>query len=558
MGLVLALFTDTHVRPLEDDGQNAFPSDAHHNDRNREAARILASMGADVAIHLGDVVHPIPTLPTHESALAVAKQIYGDLGCPLMVVPGNHDVGDKRSSASAPIAVQVGREAFRRTWGPPFHSRDIAGVHLVVVDGGLLGASTEEAQAQRAWLKSDLAGGHERILVFTHYPPFLHRPDEDEHYDNLGEPGRTWLLDLLADHRVEAVFSGHVHRFFYNRYRGMDLYTLPSTAFVRPEYAALRPIPPSDAENGRDDREHLGLAKLTLDEGGHRLEVFRPHSRAPGGPAATRRLGCWLRHRLGRVSELPYGDLDALSRKTAADDASMLQVLDLGLSRIRIPLADLREPAVVERVRWLTRQGVALSVFSAGPPTEAHAALVTGFDLVTEWEVVCRPSDLVACGTALQGWAGPKLTLGRIGRSLAGTGGYFSHFPREGFEPADPALDGLLPCQAIQRVAFRIADHGPAEPQVAAALARAQALGVGATLHVELPYNTESSRQTDHARVQERVLAADRVAQAHPEALVFLDLLADKDRGYWCRDGLVSTVDEPHPAYQALKAHTPR
>ena len=29
-----------------------------------------------------------------------------------------------------------------------------------------------------------------RLFVFLHYPPFLLRPDEDEHYDNIAEPAR--------------------------------------------------------------------------------------------------------------------------------------------------------------------------------------------------------------------------------------------------------------------------------------------------------------------------------------------------------------------------------
>ena len=56
----LALVTDTHVRVNYDDGQQAFPSDAHHNDRNLVVADVIRKMAPDLIIHLGDVVHPIP------------------------------------------------------------------------------------------------------------------------------------------------------------------------------------------------------------------------------------------------------------------------------------------------------------------------------------------------------------------------------------------------------------------------------------------------------------------------------------------------------------------
>jgi predicted phosphodiesterase len=547
--LTLALITDTHVRPPFDDGQRAFPSDQDHNARNAEAATVVRTFGADAIVHLGDVVHPIPTLPSHQAALDVAAQTWGTLGVPLLVVAGNHDVGDKRTSINAPILAAEARVAFERQWGKTWRRVDLHGVRLLVVDGGLLGLDSPEALAQAAWLEATLAEPDHRTFVFTHYPPFLCDPDEAEHYDNLPPETRLWLLDRLADAGVEAVFSGHVHRFFYNRYRGIDLYTLPSVAFVRPEYSGLRPVPPMDIENGRDDRPHL-------DADGHRLEVMRLHTDAAGRWSAPRPLGTWLRTRLGRRAEIPYGDLDALTRKEARDDAALLAVRDLGLSRVRLPLADLADPAVRDRLAWLARAGVGVSVFSGGLPTPSQAAQAEGMEA---WEVVVRPSDVPALAARLAEWSGPGLTLGRIGRPWTGDGEaptYFSHFPRQGFDAGDPAVDTLVQAAAagaVARVAFRIAAEGPVEAQVAAAVGHAARLGVGATLHVELPFETEAVRQTDDARVTERVLAADRAAWAHPDAHVFLDLLYDKDRGYYCRNALVDGADRPRAAYAALK-----
>ena len=552
--LSIALVTDTHVRVEHDDGQRAFPSDARHNDRNRAVAASIREAGVDLVLHLGDVVHPIPTLPTHREALGVAAEIYGTVGAPMVVVPGNHDVGDKHTTAAAPAQVTEGRLAFRSQWGAPFRSLDVHGVHLVVVDGTLLSAATEEAAEQRAWLSADLSACHDRTFVFTHYPPFLHVADEPEHYDNLGPEARAWLLALLADHGVEALFCGHVHRFFYNVHRGVDLYTLPSAAFARPEYAALRAHPPPDPEHGRDDVEHLGWTLLRIDEQGHRLRFVRPWSASPG-PGTRRRLGSWLQHRLGRTAELPYGDLDPLTRKTARDDVVLVHLLDLGLSRIRIPLPDLEDAAVRQRVAWLARYGVALTVFS-GLPTADHRALLESHAPCAEWEVVGRPRDWAALSSILASWDGPGLTLGRVGGPLRGGGAYHSHFPRQGFDPADPALDDLLTSAAegaVARIAFRVADGSPIPEQVAAAMDRAVELGVAPTCHVELPYGSEAQAHTDDAHVATRVRVAAAVADAHPHVHVFLDQLADKDRGYWCRHALVDLADRPRSAYLALK-----
>ena len=59
--------------------------------------------------------------------------------------------------------------------------------------------------------------------------------------------------------QVEALFCGHVHHFFWNRYREMDIYLVPATSFIRPEYSELCTIAPR-AENGRDDQEKLGFS----------------------------------------------------------------------------------------------------------------------------------------------------------------------------------------------------------------------------------------------------------------------------------------------------------
>jgi predicted phosphodiesterase len=551
----LALITDTHTRPTWDDGQLAFPSDASHNERSRITARIVRSMQPDAVIHIGDVVHPIPTLPSHADALAQAKEIYSDLGGPLLVVAGNHDVGDKRASINAPVLATEARAGFEALWGRTWRSTDVGPAHIVLVDGGLLGLDSPEAEAQKLWLEADLAAAAgRRVFVFTHYPPFLCDPDEPEHYDNLAPEPRRWLLELLAATGVEAVFSGHVHRFFYNQYAGIDMYTIPAVAFVRPEYSNLRDVAPTDAEYGRDDRIHLGLARLTLHDDGHDLEILRPHSPASGPYAPPRPLGCWLRRRLGARAEIPPGDLDALTRKVARDDGLMVAVRDLGLGRIRIPLEDLAHPDVVDRVRWLSRCGVAVSAFSAGLPTGAQRAAAEAHDV--DWEVVIRPADVAALVEALEDWDGPALTVGRIGRPYIPDGSepsYFSHFPRQGFHPADPAVAELSAVPGIARIAFRGAAEAPLALQIEQAVQRAKGLGVAAAVHVEIPFATEATRQDDDALVTARVLDADAAARAHPDAWVMLDLLVDKDRGYWPRNALIDCADWPRPAYVALK-----
>jgi len=108
----------------------------------------------------------------------------------------------------------------------------------VTIDTPVLGSGLQREADQQAWLEEDLAGvAGRRTYLFTHYPPFVWDAAEPEHYDNLAKPARMWLLDLCEGYGVEAVFSGHVHNFIFNRHAGTDLYVLPSTGFVRPDYS---------------------------------------------------------------------------------------------------------------------------------------------------------------------------------------------------------------------------------------------------------------------------------------------------------------------------------
>ena len=58
------------------------------------------------------------------------------------------------------------------------------------------GLRAEEEQIP--WLEQDLeANRDKRIFLFTHYPPYILEPNEPSNYDNIDEPRRAWLLELL-------------------------------------------------------------------------------------------------------------------------------------------------------------------------------------------------------------------------------------------------------------------------------------------------------------------------------------------------------------------------
>ncbi len=225
MSFTFAVVADTHIHPPED-RQSAWKSDLQHNDRSRRVVQLLNELQPDFVVHLGDIPHPVPGLDAHEVAMGEAHGIWSQLACPLHVVPGNHDVGDKpHPVAPAPRTDPALHTRFAERWGHPWKAFSHDGVRFVLVDTPILGTGSELEDEQRQWLEDELAVPHRRFAFF-HYPPFLCDPEEPEHYDNLGEPQRTWFTSLLRHAHVEAGFFGHVHHFFWNRVGGVELYGL--------------------------------------------------------------------------------------------------------------------------------------------------------------------------------------------------------------------------------------------------------------------------------------------------------------------------------------------
>ena len=256
-----ALITDTHIRPPQGDDSSPYAVNDLANDRARYACQLLASHQPAFTIHLGDMVHTLPHLPTYQAACDEAHRIFDPLKPDLHFVPGNHDIGDKPMAASPAGAVDdQTMSVYQTQFGPSWHCFEQGELLCVVINSSLVNSGSEMEQEQRNWLETVLKqGAGKRIFLFSHYPPFINQPDEPSHYDNYAEPGRSWLLELIEAHQVEAVISGHVHQFFYNRIGHTKFYCLPPTSFTRQDYAELYRTT-CEAEFGRDDTGKFAVA----------------------------------------------------------------------------------------------------------------------------------------------------------------------------------------------------------------------------------------------------------------------------------------------------------
>ncbi|MGH7341922.1 MAG: metallophosphoesterase, partial [Candidatus Rokuibacteriota bacterium] len=556
------------------------------NARTRWVVARLNQLVPELTIHLGDLVHPVPALPTYAQAAHNFRELTRALRSPLHPVPGNHDVGDKPVAwAPAATVSDTYLALWREHFGEQFYAFDVRGLHFVVVNASIINSGLAAEAGQRDWLERDLASSAgRRTFLCIHYPPYVSRPDESESYDNLAEPGRSWLLDLIETYRPEAMFCGHVHNFWYNRHGDTDCYILPSTAFVRHDYSELyRVAPAPDAERGRNDLPKLGFFAVRIYERGHVCHVIRTYGATldPGAalapapetvtPLHTREnvrapLGLDLRQPWAEMVEItPTGAVDEFERKKVRNDYPLLALWEMGVRTLRVPFQDLEDAALRDRMRLLHRLGHRFIVYTFEVPHgRARDLLIEHHDVVDAWEVVARWPDvarIIETIAEIKGKAPLAVSLSKLrGKEHARPeGGRFYHFIDHGFVPSErDAIEQLVRTGArdvIDGVTYRILRQDPPWREIGAVAEIAAALGLRATVLVRMASQNPAQAFDDDLANANRVAEALTATMAHSTrgVDVLIDGFADIDRGYFVRTGLVDRRWNPR-----LGAHVVR
>jgi len=560
-----AIITDTHIRPPGGDESSPFPVNDLANGRARYAVAAIAAQSPDFTIHLGDMVHPLPHLPTYAAAASEARMILQPLEPRLHFVPGNHDVGDKPMPAMPAGPVDDKSVAiYDRHFGPGHYSFDHKNLHVVVVNSSIVNSSSKHEDEQRRWLEQDLsdhAGG--RILLFSHYPPYINAPNEQPHYDNYSEPGRSWLLELVNRFKVEAVFSGHVHQFFYNRLGNTPLYCLPPTSFTRQDYSELYDVGPAD-QFGRNDEGKFSTAMVDVFEKGHRVRVYPTDGRELDGGKSTptdfqafpssgklHPLTLHLRHGWARSKDMPYnGPMEEFSRKRARNDYTLLRLWQMGIGCVRTPLSDLLDPEYGPRVQDFHAAAISFTFFCGGLPDAKqwqacrdNARLVNAVECVT-----CKPdlSDIAEALSIFSAGDGPPLYLGKSHSSADEPkhGSKFAHSVSFGFkwEERDTLLAALKQHDrngVVQGVVFQVNLHDDLSKRLGELDQFAVDIDLKVTANIRLADVNPAVASFDDEVIVRRVEETLEVAPGLKRTALQLDTFADIDRGYHPRHGLL-------------------
>jgi len=581
-----AVISDTHIRPS---GESSSPwkTNLLTNDRARWVAHSINAHRPDFVIHLGDIVHPVPHLPTYGSASKVAREIMGSLSAPCYFVPGNHDVGDKDNPTVPSYIVNDGYfDEFRRYYGPTFQSFDHEEVHFVTINGLVLNSGLSEEAEQRTWLETDLDEHRgSRIHVFSHYPPYLYLPDEPSNYDNLDMPARRWLLDLLERHEVEALFAGHVHQFGYKRHSGTHIYNLLSTCFVRQDFAEMFRVEAAD-EYGRNDVAKLGYCIVDVYRKGHLARIHRSYGRTlrkgvklqheakveipqPWEGLASP-LGVHLRYPIGEIVELPYmGPMDEFGRKKARNDYTVLGLWEAGIKTIRLPLADLINGTTRKRLHELHMMGSRYGFFAVNTPEPdviaENSHLVDFLEVILPWETI--HSTLPEASRLREALDLPVYVaniMSSVHRERVSP--KFSHYMSLGFHIDDTAqLDTILPERgAVDGFVFEVGQADAPLDTIRRISGYTESRGFKALVNVRLAPEDPAEYLKDDDHVANRAAEAALAGLSHPNLTVLLDTFMDHDRGYFPRVGLYDRRLNPRKGghvlrnlQAALNAHGP-
>jgi len=573
------VISDTHIRAPEGDLSSPYPVNDKANARAVYACELLAAQDPAFVVHLGDMVHPLPAMDSYDAACEEAIQIFQPLMPKLHYVSGNHDVGDKPMPGSpAAIVNKQAMDKYSQWFGKHWYSFDHSKIRIVVINSSLINSNTDAEYEQQSWLLTLLAESQDyRIVLFSHYPIYLHDTDEEEHYDNIAQPGRSALLQAIEQHNVELVLSGHVHHFFFNRSNETDFYVLPSTCFTRQDYADLFKASPAP-EYGRDDTAKLGVTMVDVYSDGFvlrhlatngtelqkRNSTFQEQSPLQKqNPTVAKSLVVSLRHPWHESIDLPYnGPMEEFTRKRARNDYSLLRLKQMGLLKLRLPLYDFYDQSSRQRLADCAALGFTYHVICPLNMSEQLGDIILGMEQTIESIEYVLPNDT-------EHWHFPAVMIGQeipliIGYAASGAHSTnskkpFAHTVSAGFdvEGINHVMEWLQANDATSATCSILVQL-PWETNLNKALEEIENLfsesSYTCMINLRIAPSNPAEENSDDVRITQRIHSALHYCDHSDKLSLLLDTFMDVDRGYSPRRGLVDRLGNLTPAGISLCA----
>ena len=540
--------------------------------RREVALHMAAALAPKFVVHNGDMVQEYPdNLERFYKSIGESLEQMRACSVEPYYVAGNHDIGDKPDpTAPASHVSQEVLDWYHRRFGKSWYSFDQDDCHFVVLNSQIMNGILPDAAEQEVWVEKDLAEhAKKRLFILLHMPPYLFDETEPSmgHYDNLANPARAWLLDLVRVYRVEMLLAGHVHFAFFDRLAETRYAVLASPVFTRPGFSCLFAGPPPP-QRGRDDVPKFGfyLMRVRADKtdvhfirtsGLERLPpnteerlITRVSGTLPQSP-----LGLTLSQPLATVAEIPRA-WPAAIREKVRNDYPLLACIEMGVGYVRVPLTDFQDTFQRRRLEILRHEGVKLDavvIFSEeldilDAMQQVHPR-IDGLEIQIV-ETLYPSEKCIEVIKVLQESFGVSVTLSPIICREPTSGKQFPRF-RFGYTPQEiPSLNQFLVGNrvAIDRIICKLNNDQSLCNQIREV---AEIMPLSHISNVDFSF--EFSVTDDQANAN---LAAEALFSmaTMPESRIYFEPFSDLDRTMDVTHGLLDTLCNPRPASRVLQS----
>ena len=566
------IVSDSHYMLDPGGASLEFENRRKQSTRREIALRMAAALAPQFVVHNGDMVQEYPdNFERFYQSMDESLEQMRACGIEPYYVAGNHDIGDK-PDPTAP-ASHVSREVldwYHRRFGKSWYSFDQEDCHFVVLNSQIMNGTLPDAAEQEAWAAKDLAEHAEkRLFILLHIPPYLFNETEPSlgHYDNLANPARAWLLDLMRIYKVEMLIAGHVHFAFFDHLAETRYTVLASPVFTRPGFSCLFTGPPPP-QRGRDDVPKFGfyLMRVRADKTDIHFIRTAGAERAPpntaerfitrvSGTLPQSPLGITLSQPLATVAEIPRA-WPAAIREKVRNDYPLLACMEMGVGYLRVPLTDFQDTFQRRRLEILRKEGVklnAVAIFSEELNIlDAMSSIHPKIDgLEIQIAGTLYPSEkCIEVIKVLQERFGLSLTLSSIVCREATSGKQFPRF-RLGYTPQEiPSLNQFLEGNgvAIDRVVCKVNNDESLCDQIGE-IAKITPISRISNIDVSLEFSATND-QTNANLAAEGLFAMTTI----PGSRIYFEPFSDLDRTMDVTYGLLDTLCNPRLASRTLQS----
>ena len=566
------IISDSHYMLDPGGASLEFDNRRKQSARREVALRMAAALAPKFVVHNGDMVQEYPdNVEQFYKSMDESLEQMRACGIAPYYVAGNHDIGDK-PDPTAPSS-HVSREVldwYHRRFGKSWYSFDQGDCHFVVLNSQIMNSTLPDAAEQEAWVEKDLAEhAKKRLFVLLHMPPYLFDETESSmgHYDNLANPARTWLLDLVRVYKVEQLFAGHVHFAFFDHLAETRYAVLASPVFTRPGFSCLFAGPPPP-QRGRDDVPKFGFYLMRVRADKTDIHFIRTSGVEKLSPNTEERLitrvsgtlphsplGITLSQPLGTVAEIPRA-WPAAIREKVRNDYPLLACMEMGVGYVRVPLTDFLDTFQRRRLGILRQEGVQLNavvIFSEEfNILEAMSQVHPRIDgLEIQIAGTLYPSEkCIQVIKAIQKRFDVSITLSPIVCREATSGKQFPRF-RLGCTPQEiPMINQYLAGKgvAIDRVICKLNNDQPLCNQIQE-IAEIMPLS-----HISnIDFSLEFSATNDQTNANLTAEALFSMATM-PGSRIYFEPFSDLDRTMDVTHGLLDTLCNPRSANCTLQS----